>query len=94
MARPPRGLLSVRVTPRAGRNEVVGWQGAALHVRVTAAPEAGEANRAVSSLLAETFGVPRSAVVLVRGARSREKLFRVGARSLAELRARLDGAQA
>ena len=94
MAKPEGGLLSVRVTPRAGRNEVVGWRGPTLHVRVTAAPEAGLANRAVSSLLALTFDVPRSAVLLVRGARGREKLFRVGGRSLVELRARLDGARA
>jgi uncharacterized protein len=90
----PGGLLAVRVTPRAGRNEVVGWSGSALHVRVTAAPEAGEANRAVTSLLARAFGVPPSAVCLVRGARARAKLFRVGGRSLDELRARLGGARA
>ena len=94
MTEPAGELLSVRVTPRAGRNEVVGWQGPALHVRVTAAPEAGEANRAVSSLLAEAFGVPRSTVLLVRGARARQKLFRVGGRSVEELRARLHGARA
>ena len=94
MAKPEGSLLSVRVTPRAGRNEVVGFQGPALHVRVTAAPEAGEANRAVSRLLGLTFGVPPSAVLLVRGARSRAKLFRVAGRSLDELRARLDGARA
>lgn len=94
MSRPEGGLLSVRVTPRARRNEVVGWQGSALHVRVTAAPEAGEANRAVAAVLAEAFGVPRTHVVLVRGARGRDKLFQVDGRSLDELRARLDGARA
>jgi uncharacterized protein len=93
MAKPEGRLLPVRVTPRAGRNEVVGWQGPALNVRVTAAPEGGEANRVVSRLLALTFGVPPSAVLLVRGARSREKLFRVGECSLDELRARLDRAR-
>ena len=90
MARSDGGLLPVRVQPRAGRNEVVGWQGPSLRVRITAAPEAGQANRAVVGLLAETFGVPRSAVLLVRGAQSRDKLFRVGGHSLDELRARLD----
>ena len=94
MAKPESNLLPVRVKPRAGRNEVVGWQGSSLQIRVTAAPEAGEANRAVAGLLAEAFGVPRSAVLLVRGAHSREKLFRVGGRSLDELRACLDAARA
>jgi uncharacterized protein (TIGR00251 family) len=67
---------------------VVGWQGGALRVRVTAPPDAGQANRAVIGLLAGTFRVPRSSVELVRGASSRDKLFRIGAYSPDELRAR------
>src|SRR5262249_50823544 len=90
-ARPDTSLLPVRVQPRAPRDEVVGWQGSALRVRVTAAPEAGDANRAVVRLLADVFGVPRWSVALVRGASSRDKLFRVGAESLEALRARLEG---
>jgi uncharacterized protein (TIGR00251 family) len=94
VARPEGALLPVRVQPRAGRNEVVGWQGTALRVRVTAAPEAGQANQAVIDLLAAALGVPRSSVELVKGAKSRDKLVRVGRHSLAELRARFDGARA
>jgi uncharacterized protein len=70
-------LLEVRVQPRARRNEVVEQAGAVLRVRVTAAPADGEANRAVIALLAEAFGVAPSRVVLVRGATSRDKLFRI-----------------
>ena len=94
MARPDGALLPVRVQPRAERNEVVGWQGKALRVRVTAAPEAGQANQAVIDLLAGALGVPRSSVELVRGAKSRDKLVSVRRHSLAELRARFDGARA
>lgn len=52
-------------------------QGAVLRVRVTAAPEGGEANRAVTALLAEALGVAPSRIALVRGATSRDKLFRI-----------------
>lgn len=76
-ARPTPSHLHVRVQPRARQNEVVGWQDGTLRVRVTAPPQDGEANRAVSRLLAETFGVPISRVVLVRGAASRDKVFRI-----------------
>lgn len=82
-------LLHVRVQPRASRNEVVGWQGTALRVRVTAAPTDGRANRAVAELLAAACRVAPSAVELVRGAATRDKLFRVGDLSLDALRARL-----
>jgi uncharacterized protein len=83
-------LLAVRVQPRAGHDQVVGWQGGALRVRVAAAPVGGEANHAVIALLAAAFAVPRSAVELVRGATGRDKLFRVAGYSVDELRVRLE----
>jgi hypothetical protein len=67
----------VRVQPRARRNEIVDRQGTVLRVRVTAAPEGGEANRAVIALLAEALEIAPSRIELVRGAASRDKLFRV-----------------
>ena len=82
-------LLHVRVQPRARSNEVVGWQGDTLRVRVTAPPADGQANRAVTDLLAEALGVAASRVALVRGAASRDKLFRVAHLSPSDLRTRL-----
>ena len=87
-------LLPVRVSPRASRSVVEGWRDGALHVRVTAAPTDGRANRAVATLLAEAFGVAPSAVELVSGAAARDKLFRVGSLGLDDLRARLTEARA
>ena len=75
-------LLEVRVQPRARRNEVVGQPDGSLRVWVTAAPEGGEANRAVIALLAEALGVAPSRIALVRGAASRDKLFRIERGSL------------
>ena len=93
-SRPEGVLLAVRVLPRAQRSAVEGWQGGSLRVRVTAAPTEGRANRAVTELLADAFDVPVSAVELVKGARGRDKLFRVGALTLDDLRARLARARA
>ena len=84
--RPPSGgrrapggeqFLHVRVQPKARRNEIVEQADGSFRVRVTAAPEGGAANRAVAALLAEAFGVAPSRVELVRGAASRDKLFRI-----------------
>ena len=84
--RPEGALVSVRVEARARRDEIVGWQGGTLRVRVTAPPVDGRANEAVIVVLAEAFGVPRAAVGLVSGATSRNKLFRIARHSLDELR--------
>lgn len=82
-------LLRVRVQPRASKDEVAGWDGATLRVRVTAAPVDGEANQALLSLLARVFRVPRSAVTLVRGSHARDKLVSVQGCSLETLEARI-----
>jgi uncharacterized protein (TIGR00251 family) len=90
--RPPRpegALLAVRVTPRARQSAVLGWRDGALAVRVTAAPTEGRASHAVTALLAVAFGVPASAIELISGARGRDKLFRVGALTRGDLRARV-----
>jgi uncharacterized protein len=70
-------LVPVRVQPRAGRDEILGWRDGVLRVRVSAPPVEGEANRAVGALLARVLGVGASAVIVARGARGRDKLVRV-----------------
>jgi len=72
----PGAELSVRVTPRASRNAVVEQAGRLL-VYVTAVPEDGKANREVARALAQALGVAKTSLVLVRGATSRDKVFRL-----------------
>ncbi|HBZ45030.1 MAG TPA: hypothetical protein DEO85_13445 [Maritimibacter sp.] len=75
LARPGREI-AVRVTPKAARNAVVeGAEG--LRINVTTVPEDGKANKAVIKLLSSALGVPKSSLTLVRGATSRDKVFRV-----------------
>lgn len=79
--------LSVVVTPKSGRDEVVGWKDSELHVRVTAAPEGGKANAAVCKVVAKALGVPKSAVRVVRGDASRHKSLEIeGMDELPDLR--------
>ncbi|MBU2963734.1 DUF167 domain-containing protein [Citreicella sp. C3M06] len=72
----PGALIELRVTPKASRNEIRDEDGA-LRVYVTTVPEDGKANAAVIKLLAKALGVPKSRLTLLRGATSRDKLFRV-----------------
>jgi len=81
--------LPVRVTPRASRDALAGFDAdGVLLVRVTAPPADGAANAAVTRLLARALGLPGRDIVLVSGATSRLKLFDVPL-SEDELRARL-----
>ena len=89
--RPDGTLLSIRVQPRASRDEIVGWQGDTLRMRVSAPPVEGEANMAIRKLIARALGVAPACVELIRGERSRDKVVRVAGLALADIRTRLSG---
>lgn len=72
----PGATFALRVTPRARRN-AVSLQDGQLRAHVTAPPEDGRATAAVTKLLAKALGVAPSRLTLVRGATSRDKLFRL-----------------
>jgi hypothetical protein len=81
--------LTVRVTPRATRDAVSGFDAdGRLQLRVTAPPADGAANAAVTKLLAAALGLPPRDIVLVAGASARVKQFDVPL-SEAEIRARV-----
>lgn len=72
--------VTVRLTPRAGRNELAGVrEDGTMLARVTAAPSDGEANAALCRLIAKQAGVPPGTVAVVRGHRSREKTIELPA---------------
>jgi uncharacterized protein (TIGR00251 family) len=76
----PVGTLDVRVTPKASAERITVEQidgTARLRIHVTAAPEDGKANKAVLKLLAKALGVPKSALEIIRGETSRDKVVRV-----------------
>jgi uncharacterized protein (TIGR00251 family) len=74
----PNGVvITVRVIPRAGKSGVAGTRGDALLVRLKAAPVEGAANDELIDVIAEQLGVPKRAVEIVSGARSRTKRVRV-----------------
>ncbi|MGE0222385.1 MAG: DUF167 domain-containing protein [Acetobacteraceae bacterium] len=83
----------VKVQPKSRRPGVQGTAPAAdgprLRIGVTEAAEGGRANQAVCALVARTLDRPRSAVSVVAGAASREKLLHV-AGDPAALAERLD----
>jgi uncharacterized protein YggU (UPF0235/DUF167 family) len=78
--------VSVRLTPRASRNEVLGEREGVLIVRVTAPAVDDRANEALRRLIAKRARVGVRSVRIVRGARAREKVLRVEGLSAGGLR--------
>ncbi|HEY7083967.1 MAG TPA: DUF167 family protein [Hyphomicrobiaceae bacterium] len=69
--------MLVRASPKSSRQGIAGMvetaQGPALAVRIHAAAQKGEANRAVELAVAAWLGVPRSSVTVKAGDKSRLK---------------------
>lgn len=86
--------LTLRVSPGAARNAVVGRHGRGWKVRVAAAPEGGKANDAVVRLLAETLRVPAQDVAIVSGHGSRDKIVALEGMDTDEIERRLADASA
>jgi len=78
--------LSIRIQPRASKNELVRMAGGGLKIRLTAPPVDGAANEALVKFLAHTLSIPRSHVELVSGHTSREKVVRITGISNAEVK--------
>lgn len=81
--------LSIKVIPRAKRNEIAGLRDGELTIRLTAPPVEGAANEALLKFLADALGVRRPDITLVSGERSRHKVIAVAGLTEAELDSRL-----
>ena len=81
--------ITVRLTPRASREEIAGEREGVLQVRVTAPPVDGAANEALVRLLAKRLRVAKGAVAIVSGETSRSKVVEVDGLTEGEVRERL-----
>ena len=72
----PGTTIAIRVTPNARRAGVELVEGQ-IRVAVTETPEAGKATEAARTALAKAMGVAKTRLTLLRGATSRDKLFRL-----------------
>jgi uncharacterized protein (TIGR00251 family) len=84
-------LISVRVhvQPGASRDEITGWEGDQLRVRLRARAVEGKANKSLLEFLAGALGLRPRQVTLLRGEHSREKLVEVDLPTLDEVVDRL-----
>ncbi|MDD2212624.1 MAG: DUF167 domain-containing protein [Clostridia bacterium] len=69
--------FKIKVQPRASRNEISGWQGDSLKIRLTAPPVDGEANEACLKFLAACLQISRRQVKVVAGLKSRNKVIEI-----------------
>lgn len=69
--------LNVKVVPGSSRDQIVGWLGDALKIKVSAPPEKGRANEAVIELLATKLGIGTDDIEIVSGHSSPSKIVAI-----------------
>lgn len=90
----PRGIrLAVQITPNAKKSETLGVLDGLLKIRLHAQPIEGKANEALVRYLADTLGVPKSAVTITHGHTSKRKIIEIAAAGMTveEAQRRLHG---
>jgi uncharacterized protein (TIGR00251 family) len=73
------GRLNVKVVPGSSRDQIVGWLGDALKIKVMAPPEKGRANEAVVEILAEKLDISTDDIEVVSGHSSTSKVIAISA---------------
>ena len=73
--------------PGSSRDEIVGWLGDSLKVKVKSPPEKGRANEAVIALLAERLRIDASSIAMVSGHGSPAKVVEVDGMDVEAIRA-------
>lgn len=82
MVESARIRFSVRITPKASQNAILGWKKDAdsapyLKVSVTTVPEKGKANAALIALLSKNWKIPKSEIIIEKGDTDRHKLLSI-----------------
>ena len=81
--------VRVRAKPGSSRRGIIRVADDALVIGLNSPPEKGRANDELIEILARSAGVPRSALTIVRGANSRDKLIAISASDPDTISARL-----
>jgi len=81
--------IAIKAVPNAPSNAVAGWVGGVLKVRVHAPALEGRANAELCDFLADALGLPRRAVSVAHGGKSRQKVLQIDGLTLAEAQAKL-----
>lgn len=81
-------ILQIKAAPNSAKDEIQGWLGDSLKVRVQAPPTDGKANDRLCAFIAEKLSLPKGAVTLVSGASSRQKRLSIQGLSEQQVRQR------
>jgi len=72
-ATPEGVVIPIKVSPKASRNSILGWENGELKIRIAAHPEKGAANDELLAFLSKELKIPKTRIQLLSGSTSRHK---------------------
>lgn len=69
--------LFIQVKPNASRNEITGLSEGTVHISVASPPVKDKANQELIKFLSYILGVPKSRIIINKGATSRRKVITI-----------------
>lgn len=76
--------IKLFVVPNSSHNIIVGWHTDALKIKVAAPPAKGKANKVLIEFLSNEWNIPKKAITIIKGFKSRNKVIHLsGVRSVA-----------
>jgi uncharacterized protein (TIGR00251 family) len=69
--------IYLKVIPKAAKNEIIQISEGEFKVKLNAVPEKNKANQKLVDVLAEHFGVPKSAIEIIAGKTARTKIVEI-----------------
>lgn len=84
-------MIRLYVQPKASKTRFTGLHDGCLKMGVAAPPVDGKANKEIQKFLAKMFSISKADIVIKTGAHSRRKLVIIKNRSIAEVRATVEG---
>lgn len=70
-------ILQTKITPNSSKNEIIGWFGDQLKIKINAAPEKGLANKELIKFLSKLLGISKSQIQIIKGHTSSSKILSI-----------------
>jgi uncharacterized protein (TIGR00251 family) len=84
-----KAKILLSIYPSAGKNEVVGFAGGVLRVKISAPPIRGKANRELIAFLSQLLNVGKNNINILKGHTSRNKIVAIDDLSQEEVMKRI-----
>jgi uncharacterized protein len=69
--------IAVKITPSAGRNEILSLTNDIWRIKIAAPPEKGKANKELIEFLSERLGIKKDSVIIIKGQTSHNKIVAI-----------------